>query len=204
MQREFLIDVSRLLWRLLKGRHPTGVGRVCREYLKYYGDHARSLVQIGGSGFILNQGVSRRLFETLIDAPSRPNAKIAAGLLARGLAVSGIPVIAPGTVLINPGHTGLESQRYARFLCKRELTALFVVHDLIPLTHPEFCRPGTRKKHLARMKCVLEIGAWRRYKLAGHAGRLVGLCRAARRPASAFCTRPCSVRAWGEMKWGRE
>ena len=33
------------------------------------------------------------------------------------------------------------------------------MHDLIPLTHPEYCRAGEQTKHAARMRTVLETGA---------------------------------------------
>ena len=32
-----------------------------------------------------------------------------------------------------------------------------MVHDLIPITHPEYCRKGERERHLARMKNALAV-----------------------------------------------
>jgi glycosyltransferase involved in cell wall biosynthesis len=33
------------------------------------------------------------------------------------------------------------------------------VHDLIPLTHPEYCRPAEREKHVRRMNNALDLAA---------------------------------------------
>src|SRR5690606_38342094 len=36
---------------------------------------------------------------------------------------------------------------------------VYFVHDLIPLTHPEYCRPGEPEKHQRRMRALLGYGA---------------------------------------------
>jgi len=154
---DLLIDVSRLVGRFLKGRLPTGIDRVCQEYLEHYGPGARALVRIGGNSLVFDHGASMRLFKTLRAAPSRSRIQTVE-LIVREIADGGFSRVATGAVLLNPGHSGLESEGYFRFLRSREMAAVFLVHDLIPLTHPEFCRPGEREKHLARMKHVLGKG----------------------------------------------
>jgi glycosyltransferase involved in cell wall biosynthesis len=42
-----------------------------------------------------------------------------------------------------------------RWVRDNRLKAVFLIHDLIPLTHPEFCRPGEEAKHRRRMEHVL-------------------------------------------------
>ena len=36
---------------------------------------------------------------------------------------------------------------------------IYLVHDLIPITHPEYCRDGESEKHRQRMRTVLDTGA---------------------------------------------
>ena len=155
---DLLIDVTRLVGRFLKGRLPTGIDRVCQEYLEYYGPRARALVRVRERSVILNHRVSLRLFKLLRTPPTRLHIHTAR-LLVRGFATAGLGGrVAAGTVLLHPGHTGLEKESYSKLLESRQLAAVFLVHDLIPMTHPEFCRPGEREKHLSRMKRVLAHG----------------------------------------------
>jgi hypothetical protein len=152
-----LIDVSRLLGRLLKNRLPTGIDRVCQAYLAHYGGRARALAHIGRRSFIFDRSVSTRIFQTLQAGP--PSSRIEmVNLIARGIATGGLSRLAAGTTLLNAGHSGLEKESYGRMIRSWKLAPVFVVHDLIPLAHPEFCRSGEREKHLARMKRVLELG----------------------------------------------
>jgi glycosyltransferase involved in cell wall biosynthesis len=150
-----LIDVSRLVGRFLKGRLPTGVDRVCQAYLAHYGSRARALVRIGRHNLVFNHRISMRIFNTLQGAPTRTKIQYANRII-RGIATGGLSRVSAGTVLLNPGHSGLESESYYRLIQSWKLAPLFVVHDLIPLTHPEYCRPGEGEKHRARIRQVWE------------------------------------------------
>lgn len=58
----------------------------------------------------------------------------------------------------NTGHSGLEKAYYAQFLQRSALKPLYFVHDLIPVTHPEYCRPGEAERHRFRMDTMLSTG----------------------------------------------
>ncbi|MES2835438.1 MAG: glycosyltransferase family 1 protein [Pseudomonadota bacterium] len=58
-------------------------------------------------------------------------------------------------VYINVGHTGLDSPRILGDLAERGVARVVMVHDLIPITHPEYCRPGEGARHRTRMRCTL-------------------------------------------------
>lgn len=60
-----------------------------------------------------------------------------------------------GAVYINVGHTGLDSPRILDDLAERGVARVVMVHDLIPVTHPEYCRPGEGARHRTRMRCTL-------------------------------------------------
>jgi len=152
-----LIDVSRLVLRFLKGRLPTGIDRVCQAYLTHYGPDARALVRVGGHCMVFNQRVSTRIFNTLQAPPSRTHIQYA-NRVVHGIATGGLSRVAAGTALLNPGHSGLESESYYRMIRAWKLAPVFVVHDLIPLTHPEYCVPGEGEKHEARIRRVLDTG----------------------------------------------
>ena len=61
--------------------------------------------------------------------------------------------------LFNTGHSGLESDAYVDMLRAQRVRPLFMVHDLIPLTHPQFCRIGEEEKHFIRLKNAMEIAS---------------------------------------------
>ena len=56
-----------------------------------------------------------------------------------------------GSVYLNVGHTGLDSAALPAWLAHAGLRPIFMVHDLIPLTHPEYCRAGEDDKHRRRI-----------------------------------------------------
>lgn len=39
-----------------------------------------------------------------------------------------------------------------------QVRPIYFVHDLIPITHPEYCRAGERDRHIERMRTVLTTG----------------------------------------------
>lgn len=55
------------------------------------------------------------------------------------------------TLYFNVGHTGLGDPRILTELRDRNIERIVFLHDLIPITHPEFCRPGDRDKHRERV-----------------------------------------------------
>jgi glycosyltransferase involved in cell wall biosynthesis len=65
------------------------------------------------------------------------------------------PRLAGGAVYLNVSHEGLQSTGRLR---RRGLQPVYLVHDLIPITHPEFVRPGDDRKHEVRMQAVLASG----------------------------------------------
>lgn len=154
-----LIDATRLLGRFMKGRLPTGVDRVGLAYIEHYRPRARALVRWEGGAFTLSREDSGRLFGRLLD-PQRRFGPELWPLLARGAAL-GRPGrgAGAGQILLNTGHSGLEQPAYAALLRKLEARPVFLVHDLIPITHPEYCRPGEDLRHARRMDAVLELAA---------------------------------------------
>ncbi len=153
-----LIDVTRLLGRFMKGRLATGVDRVCLAYIVRYGSAARALIHWGGCGWVLSPRASQELFSLLLDPPthfSRTALRIIAASTPRPLPNQNTTA----TVLFNIGHSGLERPGYAAWIQRKNLRPLFMVHDLIPITHPEYCRPGEGGRHAARMDAVLNAAA---------------------------------------------
>ena len=151
-----LLDVTRLIWRRWKGRLPTGIDRVCLAYLRHFGPRAQAVVQRDGFRRILDIKASQELF-ALLEAPADVfKARVVAGGLRN---LGRFNAKGCGRVYLNVGHTGLDKDGFQRWVRTADVRPVYLVHDLIPITHPEFCRAGEEKKHRQRMRTVLTTAA---------------------------------------------
>ncbi|QBX37275.1 glycosyltransferase family 1 protein [Brevundimonas sp. S30B] len=60
-----------------------------------------------------------------------------------------------GDLYFNVGHTSLNTPDILAGLQARGVRPVIMIHDLIPVTHPEFCRPGDGPKHERRVRHAL-------------------------------------------------
>ncbi len=60
-----------------------------------------------------------------------------------------------GDLYLNVAHSGLEHAGLLAGLARRRVAPIILVHDLIPITHPEFCAPGAEARHRQRIDNVL-------------------------------------------------
>ena len=157
-ERDVLLDVSRLIWRLWRGRLATGVDRVCLAYLDHYRSRSRAVVQRRGRYFALTERHSDQLFDLLASGPKGFRRR----MVQLGLRAFPWASRAPqrkGLIYLNVGHTGLDDPSIGGWIAEAGVRAVFLIHDLIPLLHPEFCRPGEQAKHERRMENVLKSAA---------------------------------------------
>lgn len=155
--REMVIDVTRLVDRLMQGRLPTGVDRVSLVYVRHFAHRAAALIRFAGRWIVLSRADSERLFAALRTPPDG-FAWWVRWLVAKNLIRSGSPERLTGCLLFNTGHSGLDAADYSDRIRRYGLTPFFFVHDLIPLTHPEYCRAGEADRHGRRMNTVLRVG----------------------------------------------
>ncbi|RQV13678.1 glycosyltransferase family 1 protein [Burkholderia cenocepacia] len=146
------LDISRLLSRLADGLLPTGVDRVGLAYVEHYRPRARAILSELGYSKVLSRADSERAFDLLLGpTPTRTTIRT---LVMRG-------ILAPrrerlgDAVLLHTSHSGMERVRYHRAMRQRNIRSVFMVHDLIPLTHAEYCRPGIDSAHRQRIHTAL-------------------------------------------------
>lgn len=153
-----MIDISRLLARASQGRRPTGVDRVSLAYIERWGRHAQAIVQKQGWRRIFPHAHSQALFGLLRDPPADFKRQ-SRWIIARACVPPWPAQDGQGRWAFHLGHTGLDSPGFGAWLHSTRQRAVFFVHDLIPLTHPEYCRPGEQAAHAQRMRVVLDQGA---------------------------------------------
>jgi len=151
-----LLDVSRLIWRRWAGRQPTGIDRVCLAYLEHFGPRAQAVVQHRRFRGILGRRTSAALFQLLGRPEKAFRTKFAAMVFRRLRSANNR---GNDRLYLNLGHTGLDSDGFRKWVGKAAVRPVYFVHDLIPLTDPEFCRAGEADRHRARMRTVLSTAA---------------------------------------------
>ena len=152
-----LLDVSRLVWRGWSRRLPTGIDRACLAYVARYRGEALAVIQRGGFTRTVSRFGSRILFDALLSGER-------IGSRARILYALIVAFWTPslwrlkGALYLNIGHTGLNRRRHVRWIKRAGVRAVYFLHDLIPITHPHFCREGETATHVARLSAMLKHG----------------------------------------------
>jgi glycosyltransferase involved in cell wall biosynthesis len=154
---KLLLDISRLFQRRLLGRVNTGIDRVSLEYVRHYSGRARAVLGARPFFSVLSQPESERAFRALLAPENSVGGELAA-LAGRAYLRWWAGAEVAGSVLLNTSHTGLESAGYASSLRRRGAKPVFFIHDLIPITHPEYCRPGERERHATRIRTAVTTG----------------------------------------------
>lgn len=152
----FLLDVTRLIWRRWRGRNPTGIDRVCLAYLRRFAGRSQAVVNHERFRRILDRQASLELFALLEEPTPDFRRRLMAGTLRHLGRFNGK---GKGRLYLNVGHTGLNSPGFRSWVQEADVRPIYLVHDLIPITHPQFCRAGEARKHRERMRTVLTSGA---------------------------------------------
>lgn len=152
---DLVIDVSRLVGRRLQKRLPTGIDRVGLAYVRHFLGRARAALVIGSRAVVLSPEASRRVFDQLLLPVDRSLLRTLVDAALRTPLRNDVA----GKWFLNTGHTGLHRPGYGSMLASLRVKPLHVIHDLIPLTHPQFCRAPEARLHASRMVLALRTGA---------------------------------------------
>ncbi len=213
MAHAFLLDLTRLISRLGRGAL-TGIDRVEAAYLAHLLAVPEPLFGLIRTrwGFLLLGRAGCAAVQEMLAQPI-PKANALAAL--RPLALARRPHFMLGNLLarvpqravyFNVGHSNLTAATL-RAIQRAGITSAVLIHDTIPLDHPEFARAGTHAPFAAKIAAtarhadaVTHISADARAKTEGHfakAGRVppailapLGVTLAAPTPAPITPTPP--------------
>lgn len=156
--RDILLDVTRLVSRSWTARQPTGLDRVCYAYLDHYRTRALAVVQHRGVVRVLRARQSERLFE-LLTGPTqgfrRKLARFTLPAITRAVPEARLE----GMAYLNTSHTDFDLDTHFAWVRRSGVRAVYFIHDLIPVLHPEFTRPHAVRRHLGRLRGALGNGA---------------------------------------------
>lgn len=86
--------------------------------------------------------------------------RLQAETMLRVLRSGGAEHLPPGTIYLHTSHLRLDLPgRFDWLYTRRDVRPVFFVHDLIPISHPEYGRPGEAGRHAARMETVARHAA---------------------------------------------
>ncbi|WP_233343796.1 glycosyltransferase family 1 protein [Burkholderia cepacia] len=154
---KIFLDVTRLISRHYDERLPTGVDRVGLAYIQHYGERAHAVLSLRGYAKILTESESRRVFDLLQCSVNR-RSTIREIWLRAGLSFQSHTGSEPA-LLLHTSHNGMEFPRYYDSMARRNARCIFMVHDLIPLTHAEYCRPNVDNAHRRRIHTALQLAS---------------------------------------------
>lgn len=161
-----LLDVTRLIWRRWEGVRATGIDRICDAWLEHFASRSQAVIIMKQRQVILPMAASQALFAALL-APVQTGGNEDPRTFRKALVKLalrwGFTLLrnydGKGRFWLNPGHTGLHIPALADWCIRARVRPIYLVHDLIPITHPQFCREGEDTKHRARMDMVLQTAA---------------------------------------------
>ncbi len=151
-----LLDVTRLVALRWTARIENGIDRVCLAYLRRYRGTALAVVQHRGIIRVLEPRASQNLFD-LLECSGECSKPALVAQIAKAVASGHEP--ARGSVYLNAGHTDYDLAAHARWVRRHGLKPVYLLHDLIPLTHAEHCLAHAVRRHRGRVIGALKLGA---------------------------------------------
>jgi glycosyltransferase involved in cell wall biosynthesis len=155
------LEVSRLVARFLGKIDPTGVDRVSLAYVRFFNSigadlqrPVRALVRSHGMTGIFSPACSRELFEILL-LGHRVAADRMWPCLWRGISTCILHINGRRDLLLVTAHQQVETHFFGLHLLWHGVKPIYFLHDVIPLTHPQYCRPSSEMIHQRRLKRML-------------------------------------------------
>lgn len=171
--QDIILDISRSISRVSQGKL-TGIDRVELAYIRHFitrPTRAYFLARIQNNCFLLDQSGMQKLFALIIesgpwDSPKFLSLKrndLAAKILAttRRLAISSGDIsrilathVSSGFIYINVGHGAMKPKVWPKLREAGAAKIIFLIHDVIPLDFPQFCRPEATMKFSTRLRAA--------------------------------------------------
>lgn len=154
----YLFDVTRLVSRSWTRRQSTGLDRVSYAYMEQFGSRAHAVIQNKGISRIFTRADSLRFFDMLSgsDAKFRQQMmRFAPAALMNGKARAPCD----NAIYLNVSHTEFDLRSHTDWISQCKLRPVYLIHDLIPILHPEFCRPHAVRRHRGRVRNALKTAS---------------------------------------------
>lgn len=154
----FLLDVSRMIGRRWHGLRPTGIDRICLAWQAHFGARSQAMLFHQRGWHMLPMTASQELFALIAgDGTTAAFRRQFVTYAIANLWSLARPGAGRGRILLNAGHTGLNLPQLTQWVAAADVRPVVLLHDIIPITHPQFCRSGERERHEERVRNMLAI-----------------------------------------------
>jgi len=151
-----LLDCTRMVATGWSGRMPSGIDRVCDAYRAHFAPSAQAVVQVRGHARVLSPDHSAQLFD-LLDSPGAGFRARFSALAARALArKSAVPEPA---LYLNVSHSDFDLDRHLGWVQASGVKPVYLLHDLIPIEHPQFTTAHKAARHAGRVRRAIEAAS---------------------------------------------
>ncbi len=158
IERPLLLDCTRMVAHRWSGRMPTGIDRVCEAYTAHFAPCAQAVVQLRGHARVLTPSQSETLF-SMFGGP-RTAFRRRFAVLAAMLGTTGRGRIdAADAIYLNVSHTDFDLGRHLDWVRNSRVRPVYLVHDLIPIEHPQWTTPHKARRHAGRVRRALETAS---------------------------------------------
>ncbi|AUX70455.1 hypothetical protein CHX26_13965 [Porphyrobacter sp. HT-58-2] len=151
-----MLDCTRMVATGWSGRMPTGIDRVCDAYRAHFAPRARAVVQVRGRARVLSAAHSARLFD-LLENPGAGFRKRFAELAARALVSRSTNT--RGGLYLNVSHSDFDLMHHRRWVRQSGVRPVYLLHDLIPIEHPQFTTAHKAARHAGRVRHALSAAS---------------------------------------------
>jgi len=151
-----LLDCTRMVATGWTGRMPSGIDRVCDAYRAHFAPNAQAVVQVRGHARVLSPDHSAQLFD-LLDSPGAGFRARLSALAARVLARK--PAAPEPALYLNVSHSDFDLDRHLGWVQASGVKPVYLLHDLIPIEHPQFTTPHKSARHAGRVRRAIEAAS---------------------------------------------
>lgn len=153
-----LLDCTRMVAHRWSGRMPTGIDRVCEAYCAHFAPRAQAVVQLRGRARVFTRSQSESLF-AMLEGPGTTFRRRFAGLAAMvGMGGRG-RIDAAEAIYLNVSHTDFDLDHHFSWVRSSRVRPVYLVHDLIPIEHPQWTTPHKVRRHAGRVRRALEAAS---------------------------------------------
>lgn len=153
MTGPILLDVTRMAAWHWRGVPATGIDRVCHAYARHFGDRANAAIQIAGRVGVLDRVSSRRMFEAFEGTTA--GFRRTCPSLVSSLRFVSESHASDRAVYLNVGHSGFDLRPHWRSFDRVRARRAYLLHDLIPITHPHLTTAHKTARHRGRVRSAL-------------------------------------------------
>lgn len=152
--KNLLIDCTFLVTELKRKRPPHGIPRVILAYLRHYSADLKLVYRLRGKLFILPQTYSRKIIELLLLWDPKLYKPIFS-LILKALFAAEKTKHNEDYFLFKLDQNGMKYPNYFKQLQTMGIKTIIMIHDLFPITHPEYSDPNYAKQFEANVKLSL-------------------------------------------------